>query len=1647
MDTGKQCSNLPTTSSHNNNNSHNNPSAFEMLWVRVDPADRLPDEVMLAVLLFLPPADLDACRRVSKTWQRVTDDHQLWQTKFTHEFGGELSLMTSQLAAQTASSHRVDEEWSWLEDSRKLFWKEWNLRGRWRDGRYSLLYGAGNRCAIAYLTVTTIHDRKYVVAIDTAYDMRVWDTKTWLSTTDEPLVTKQLRPLIRLFIYKEVVNSDEIAILCSDMLVVMPVLDDGPEVFRCPLDPWTVTTNTKVALEFTKQFVVRWPDYQRRVEIIPRDSRHQHVFPVCGRETPLISLFQVGSQQQQQGTNIETTNTYMAVLFPEHFVLYIYCVTYSSATGIKYELLAKIQSHIKLFNPLSMKMTRENVVVTSNSYIVVCNIPTGVVRIINTVGTQYSWVDNSKVISVSKTGLVEHYALVPSSEPVCVFSSSCYTLQSALERAYASFYVDSTCVAFADELGNVVYSEFGADASDQRQALLSSPSSKQNLFNGLVRVNQLTMELLAQVLHLYKCGGKDCHLQLVDKLQAGLETIYVVLQSAEVKDEKWYPAAVVSHLEATLHYELVLDELTTLCDQFIDSHNTTRGIDAVRFGDICRNLESVVSTCSSKQVYTPLNYGEHKVAAVLARLYKCFNRIALDLELRQIALLSASDACWARTEKQVIDLSNRSADLSIAKEAKALLDVIVQTRTAFENIPARQLGQVFGLVSTDTVFAESQPHTELLKKLERSMNETCTHLELGNVRLLLLQHAITEHTFINDVQVALMLFNDYADPTTESYTRLTVEVRAEVQSRLSDYHKFIHHAAELVTTDVSLWSLDGSDMCMHKWRANIERVLSALCKMHELSPTLQVSMSERRLMKMRSLLDLLLKLERHQQGKLTMNVYELADMWRMLKITHEDSDLSSFGQLQAKTAQAIALITPELDGLNKRAKAVLLDLLEELNNYISHDLHDCSYVGKLVHIGETFLDRLNDHLKLSNSEWQDDQMRKWLQEGIVLCTNALNSLLLNSMDLLIDDSESICHLAVLEEAIAVFTSQRDKPWVQLAAAAQRLTRLENLKDELLLVEATTLLEAPVHYQHGGCETSSSILSLEVAARQQLGHGERSQMEKNLHEAKDKLNSVSTAGYCRLPQATMMNNRISALIDAERQLGYILRARKDLLQYHTPILVSIPRLTPSPDEIADNVKLKPTAQVPLLLLEISNAGLIVSNLRKSALKVSPKDAAYTELLSQAIGSLACQLAQCSEQLTVWIEAVLDHIEAILDTTTIDSDKHMGKYLTFTDKLLAAIADMHEIDFSHVRARLSSMESAILAFRSVQRRQALMRQMQTVLETVQLMSLFEIEQQTEWLNLIGKEIEANATDKALHLQCQVQVKSTLKSRLRQSLLADLYSVRNLDTRGMPINLESAQCLLQLCTHRLNALPGYIAFQAYMSCLRQGDSAEEPADAELFCDLYFAHSAAEETISSATQAFANTLQKNFAVMELQNQARDQVDYLVKAVLSNSNTSSNGPVQQHGNNVTQTTSRFAIRERLDMLSGLISGLDAANGNTKELIERIGSVQKRLYDVLMQIPEANNDGHIEVDKASRYIVPVGSYLTADVGSCYNNSAALAAADATPKHAQQQQQQYTADEDEYLYDSDYDTLSSEDDNDDSVSCNASETEDLDIGSD
>eukprot|EP01087_Luapelamoeba_hula_P019469 TRINITY_DN6454_c0_g1_i12.p1 TRINITY_DN6454_c0_g1~~TRINITY_DN6454_c0_g1_i12.p1 ORF type:complete len:386 (+),score=81.09 TRINITY_DN6454_c0_g1_i12:201-1358(+) len=376
-----------------------------------------------------------------------------------------------------------------------------------------------------------------------------------------------------------------------------------------------------------------------------------------------------------------------------------------------------------------------------------------------------------------------------------------------------------------------------------------------------------------------------------------------------------------------------------------------------------------------------------------------------------------------------------------------------------------------------------------------------------------------------------------------------------------------------------------------------------------------------------------------------------------------------------------------------------------------------------------------------------------------------------------------------------------------------------------------------------------------------------------------------------------------------------------------------------------------------------------------------------------------------------------------------------------------ADMHEVDFSQVRARLSGMEKTILSFRSRQRRQARMRQMQTVLETVQLMSLFEIERQTEWLKLFDDVVKANATEEALHLQCQVQVKSTLKSRLRQSLLADLYSVRNLDTRGMPINLESAQCLLQLCTHRLNALPGYIAFQAYMSCLRQGDSAEEPADAELFCDLYFAHSAAEETLSSATQAFTNTLQKNFAVMELQNQARDQVDYLVKAVLSNSNTSSNGPVQQHGNNVTQTTSRFAIRERLDMLSGLISGLDAANGNTKELIERIGSVQKRLYDVLMQIPEANNDGHIEVDKASRYIVPVGSYLTADVGSCYNNSAALAAADATPKHAQQQQQQYTADEDEYLYDSDYDTLSSEDDNDDSVSCNASETEDLDIGSD
>eukprot|EP01087_Luapelamoeba_hula_P001459 TRINITY_DN1117_c0_g1_i1.p1 TRINITY_DN1117_c0_g1~~TRINITY_DN1117_c0_g1_i1.p1 ORF type:complete len:1632 (-),score=208.32 TRINITY_DN1117_c0_g1_i1:41-4936(-) len=1565
----EQCNTNITTNNGNHNvrsngvgpaDAHTSSSISLQLW-----GSDVPDEVMIGILQLLSPPDLNACRRVCKKWHRIADDRLLWQTKFTHEFGDPLhTILLSATATATptatashhnstrsdsgdtstgdVSSHRASECVK-PEISRELFWKEWNLRGRWRDGRYSLLHGAGHSSPIAYLTVTTIRDRKYVVAIERkTHELRVWDPRTMLAQSGQPIVTKLLSQLVGcLEIHKEVVNGDEIAVVCDNTVFIMPLLSDAPsQVFQEVLDPRGNTKNYQAKIQFNRYFVVCWSSAtEQSIDIIPRDTRHPKIHIGYGHTvytSPLISLLEV--EAEQQGTHLEI-NTYMAVLFPGQWILVIYCVTYSPVAGIDYKKVTEMSTS-QLESASSMMITREHVIISCPNMLMVCDIHARAARFaqIPHSALRCSWADSSKIISVSRTGLIEYYALVPSSKPVCVFASSCYDLGSAW-NSWSSFYVDSMCVVFGDDSGNILYSEFGADVSEQRQAWPSSCSSRQNMLNGIVHVNQQTMELRDRVYHLYakEYGEKDYYPQVADQLQAGLKEIRLTLQEIHTSGQKWYPAAIISQLQATLDHELGIDNLIILCDQFVDSG--TGGINAARLADICGNLRSVELHCHPEQVYTPLKNSALKVATALSRIYKRLRSVVLDLEYRQIALLPAIDALYVHIHRQretaVIESIHLSADIGTAREAYTLLKDIVNTCKAVEDIPAGQLAHVFGMQLTDTVFEEIQP----LEKLHSSMHLLCVRLEHDFVRLRLIQHAITEQTSISDVEAALIWFRDYADPTSDSYSRLNADLRGEVLNRVSDYHKFIYQAAKLATADVSLWHRDAADIRMHEWRAEIERVLSALQKLHTISATLEVSASERKLSKMAQLLDMLLKSEVHRRGKLDMNIYELADMWHMLKSMHEDVDLSSLDQLRYVTAQAIESLAPEINNLDKPAKA-LLCLLEEINDYVSRDFYGC--LGEFVHMGEAFLERLSQQDQISYGERGNQIICKWVKEGISLGTNALNRRLLISMDSIMDDSGSTCLMEadVQEEAIAAIMSQRDKSWV-IAAAAQRMSRFETLKDELVIAKVTTILS---RYNHPDSAIISSVLAREAALWETLKPAERSQREQILLDAKAKLKSVSTAGYRCLPQASALYDRISTLIDAERQIDHLFRVRKDLL--HNDCTLAWPSSynltsTPRANEISDNLELKPTAQVPQLLHETDSVRLICYNLRKSALEISSVDAAYTELLRQIIPLLDCNLARYSEQLTKWIEAILDYIELLYEN--VDGDTPLFKYQIFTEQVLEAISVFTQIDMSRVQGRLQRINKAIQEALISWPNRILTQRVHNLLESAHAMSIYELEQHIKWLDMMEFHIYNNAAQK-LHDQSRQIATFALNSRSRRSVLADLRSVQNLDTQGIAINYVSAQCLLHLCSHHLHALPGYPGYTPYRS---------EAADAELL-DLYVAYVSTEETVSKNNQALGSNPQC-VGNMELQRAARDQVDHLVKTVLSNNinnNSSTSDTMERHSNNLAQPMSRRAIREHLDMLSGLIIGLGSGTDLTAEIV----SVQKQLYEVLMQTPDANDD-------------------------------------------------------------------------------------------
>eukprot|EP01087_Luapelamoeba_hula_P018991 TRINITY_DN6221_c1_g2_i1.p1 TRINITY_DN6221_c1_g2~~TRINITY_DN6221_c1_g2_i1.p1 ORF type:complete len:460 (+),score=88.63 TRINITY_DN6221_c1_g2_i1:1008-2387(+) len=363
------------------------------------------------------------------------------------------------------------------------------------------------------------------------------------------------------------------------------------------------------------------------------------------------------------------------------------------------------------------------------------------------------------------------------------------------------------------------------------------------------------------------------------------------------------------------------------------------------------------------------------------------------------------------------------------------------------------------------------------------------------------------------------------------------------------------------------------------------------------------------------------------------------------------------------------------------------------------------------------------------------------------------------------------------------------------------------------------------------------------------------------------------------------------------------------------------------------------------------------------------------MNEALGRKCLHL---TSPLIAWIQAALDWIEPrIRDNSNNCNDIKLGieeqclKYVDHDNWCFATNPESFDENFENVRTRLLRIELEIKTNRGIRKRMNRISKLRNIRETVDSMSLFEIHKHAEWLtlDLIPTYIsEADEEERALYSECKCLLEACRNTREQHNLMADLHSIRHLDTQGIPINIFSAHCLYALCFRRMNLLPGYLDFKAFMSCMRQGELMVEPLNTKpWFYDLYFMSSTSAEQFDSLS--FPNE-------KELRAQACEQLDH-VKTILNALDPDTGG----HNSCATHTSlllSRSTLREHLDMLSGLCSGLAASFGDSVQAtVLAIRSVQQRLFDLLPRATDTS-DHNVppNAENARRYALPHGATTT-----------------------------------------------------------------------
>eukprot|EP01087_Luapelamoeba_hula_P009778 TRINITY_DN2556_c0_g1_i6.p1 TRINITY_DN2556_c0_g1~~TRINITY_DN2556_c0_g1_i6.p1 ORF type:complete len:1708 (-),score=315.98 TRINITY_DN2556_c0_g1_i6:29-4411(-) len=1374
----------------------------------------------------------------------------------------------------------------------------------------------------------------------------------------------------------------------------------------------------QATLRFTKTLIAFWqPAFCQEVVIMARASSVMYDTIRCKNLEPslppAICLLDV-VEKEQFPTAAARTVTDMAVLFHAPQTMYCYRVI---CMGGEFECKRLAKIGITAEGTLcGLAMTAEHIVVTYSSCILVYDTETYTCSRIDTTNTHYTYVDRSKVISVSEKGPVQVHSLLSTrSSPV----SSCYELTD-LGTWWSRAYVDSTCLVLGDQRSGMIYSEFGADTSEQRQRFRLNESDIktadwQPQLDAVVHISHIILQLHHQAVRFYKGSAVDGHSLCLSKMKAELKKIHTIAQSLNKKGCKMYPATVLTNLDGTIVYEQQMEALTEQCNQFV-CHVSFTGQVAKLFAQICQNLVAIATSSKSKKLYAPPDYIARKVAEVLVHTYKHFDDIIFNLHERKRALIQAILSCAARIGRQLAmiqaseagveqqDRTTLSADVNTTHEANELWAEITRTLKALQTIPTGELARAF-LCTTNvsSALSRQQRQVEQLLQLDSSMRDAFAFLELCQVQLLLLQHGITETTSVDDVDIGLRALCDYADTTTDCYTRLDPGMRIEVQSRVSNYHHFIERAADTLVTETLPHDEQTARLDSIESLERINASLNQLCELRRVFPGLVASEGERKLQKLSPLIEVLLKVTDQQTP---MNLYKMADARRTLKSLCQDSSIVSFHQLLANAAEAIDDVTKLIVARLQQSTADTLNLMQKITEWIESKLRS-SYpphiIGELIQTSEKYLTQLHERQsKLTGTE-EDVYLGQRLQSGIDDLHQALNDMVMNSAGMLLSASDTT--LETLLEAMDIFVALRDKPWLVATSRArlkQQMSRMKNLKVELLIDDIQQLLEYAVRDIRVGCiqgDTMCSVLEMELAARERLGADEKSRIEVVLNEAKDKLNMIGASGYRQHPQAHVLYDRISALINAEQQLAFVLRFHKPMFTLPT----SPTTLTPTMTDISENLEMKPSAQIPQLTSDIEQAIRLRAGIYKVAQMVSPIDVEYMCLLNQAIDALDRKHSHCSVQLWRWIEAVLDYIDVSLQTPASGFENEKWQiYLQFVERLTSTIPGMN--------VRLHQVEKHIKLVQGTCKAEFLVRQLSALLQTASSMSLFELEQQKEWF---AQEVLPNKANLDGWAQCMEEVRQSCKDRAHQSLLADLNSIRNLDLQGIPLNVVSANCLFVLCSHRLDSIAGYVDFKVYMSCLRQGESALEPPNAELFYDYYFARNSVEDYLNTQGRV------QQVSNKELQAQARDQVDSVVKRVLSKplhlttSAASSNRPL----------LSRWTIREHLDMLTGLSDGVKAAAAHSIELEEYIVSVQQQLLALL---PEATDDAaeeHGSLDKAHRYQLHAVTASTSGEGSCLSSTTPTS---TTTASSAEPHQLSTCQLEQYLYDADDNLASSGD---------------------